>query len=120
MLLTSQLGDRFDVLSSLCDHTPLKPLTGRGPIDAEDPEDLEDIGDHGGQSVGDIHLTVLESLGVRDKLVHLSGDLESLNLSETEERSEKRQPHVDERLELLQKHVQGRFGCYGITVIEVA
>ena len=85
-------------------------LTGSGPVDAEKPEDLEDVGDHGGESVSDVHLTVLQSLGVGDKLVHLPGDLDGLKLSQAEERSKERQPDVDECLELLKKNVQSRFG----------
>ena len=96
-------------LQTLISEKFAAPLTGRGPVDAEQPEDLEDVGDHSGQTVGDVHLSVLQRLGVGDKLVHLLGDPDGVQLRDAEQRSEKGQPQVDQRLELLQKHVQSRF-----------
>ena len=86
-------------------------LTGRSPIDAKDPENLEDVGDHGHESVGDVHLTVLQSLGVGDKLVHLFDDLLDLFGGEAEQRSDDRKVGVDEGLDLLQQNVNQRLGC---------
>ena len=88
--------------------------TRRIPVDAEDLEDLEEVVDHGHESVGDVHLSMLESLSVGDELVSVFDDSLNLFIGEADQRSDDREVGVDQSLKLLQQLVNQGLWCCGI------